>query len=144
MARFSGKGLVVLVENSSASEVAFTHVTEVSIEDAFTSVPMVGDDVQSSAAGQRVSRVTVSYEWDSTATTGNHAVLNGILGDNTNPRFIRVRPIGTGSGLAQFSMDAVLLKHGVVGQSRAGVLMGEAVFENHKDASADPVWANQA
>lgn len=144
MARFQGKGLVVLVENSSAAEVAFTFVTGATVNFEYGDVEFMGDDVKSSKAGQLAAEVVVDYEYDDTSVTGNDAVLAGIDGDNTNPRFIRVRPVGTGAGKLQFSMDSVLLRYGPTGVVRDGKLQGQAVFKNHESASADPAWAAQS
>jgi len=143
MPRYAGKSLVVMVENGSSAEVALTFVTAVTINDAYDENTTMGDTVKAALAGQRVSEIVVDYEYDTTATTGNQAVLDGIDGDNVNPRFIRVRPIGTASGSPQFSMDAVLLRFGPVGVSRENTIVAQAIFKNHHAASADPVWANQ-
>lgn len=143
MARYEGKNLVVMVENSGSSLVALTHATAATINYDYADVEFVGDDVKSSQAGQLQTEVIVDYEYDDAATTGNQVVLSGIDGDNATPRFVRVRPIGTGSGDLQFSMDSVLLKFGPVGVSRDGKIMGQAVFKNHTEASADPAWGTQ-
>lgn len=142
MARFAGKNLVVLVENSGGSEVAFTFVKAATVNFEYEEHQMTGDDVKSAAAGQLIAEVIVDYEYDSTAVTGNQAVLDGIDG-STTPRFVRVRPLGTTGGLPQFSMDSVLLRFGPVGVDREGALVGQAVFKNHESASADPAWGSQ-
>lgn len=143
MARYEGKNLVVLVENSSSSEVALTFATAATINFDYADVEFSGDDVKSSQAGQLQAEVIVDYEFDDTAVTGNHVVLGGIDGDNATPRFVRVRPIGTGSGDPQFSMDSVLIKYGPTGVNRDGKIVGQAVFKNHTEASADPTWGTQ-
>lgn len=143
MARFEGKNLVVMVENASASEVALTYVVEADVKFEANKVKFNGDDVESTQAGQLMAEVVITYEYDNTGTTGNDAVLAGIFADNTNPRFVRVRPIGTGSGKTQFSMDSVLTKYGPTGAKRGDKLVGEAHFGLHTEASADPTWAAQ-
>lgn len=141
MVRFAGNNLVVLVENSSSSEVAFTYVSSVDISgDGYDDVVFDGEVGRTSLAGQQVdTTVTVDYEYDDTASTGNHIVLGGILA-STTPRFIRVRPIGSSGGSIQFSMDSVLLRHAVTGVTRDGKLMMQAVFKPHAEQSAVPVW----
>jgi len=143
MARFEGKSLVVMVENSSSAEVAFTFVVGATVNFEYAKVVTEGDDEQAALAGQLMSEVIVDYEYDDTSTTGNHAVLSGIDGDNTNPRMIRVRPIGTGSGLTQFSMDSALVKWGPTGVQRGERVMGQATFKLHANATATPAWAGQ-
>lgn len=143
MARFAGKDLVVLVENSAAAEVAFTFVTGVTVNHEHEDHETRGDTEVASIPGQLVSEVIVDYEYDTTATTGNQAVLDGIKGDNSNPRFVRVRPTGTGGGQLQFSMDSILLRFGPTGPVRGETIIGQAVFKNHAAASADPAWAAQ-
>jgi hypothetical protein len=144
MTRFVGKGLVVMVENSSSSEVAFTNVISADVDCAYDEVPFEGDDVKASGAGPLNATVTVEYEFDDTATTGNHVVLGGIDGDNTNPRFVRVRPVGTGEGKIEFAMDSILLKYGPTGIARDGRVVCTAIFKNHMEASADPAWGTQS
>lgn len=144
MARFSGKNLDVYVENGSSVEVTLTFVTGATITYEYEEAPTQGDDVKGALAGQLISGIVVDYEYDDTATTGNQAVLDTIDGDATNPRFVRVRPIGTGSLLPQFSMDAALLRFGPTGVTRGDTVMGQAVFTNHHAASATPGWGSQA
>lgn len=140
MPRYSGKDLVVMVENSSASEVAFTFVKAATINFDYEENQMTGDDVKSAAAGQLMAEVIIDYEFDTTATSGNQAVLSGIIADNTNPRFVRVQPIGSTTGDPEFAMDALLTKFGPTGVDREGSIVGQAVFKNHHAASADPAW----
>lgn len=144
MARFEGKSLVVTVENSGGTAKTFTFVTGATVNFEYTEVEFMGEDVKSAQAGQLTAEVIVDYEYDDTGTTGNDAVLSGIHGDNTNPRFVRVQPVGTGAGKPEFAMDAVLLKYGPTGVMRDQKLQGQAVFKNHTAASADPLWHNQS
>lgn len=144
MARHTGKNLVVMVENASSTEVALTNVISATTPDQpYASVEFIGDDVKSSGAGQLSGWVDIEFEFDDTATTGNHAVLTGIQGDNAAPKFVRVRPVGTGEGLIQYSVDAVCLGPSYA-TSRDGKVVGKVRFENHKEASADPAWAAQS
>lgn len=141
MARWPGKDLVVMVENSSTSEVALTNVTAATTPDQlYDEVEFKGDSEYSYGAGLLRAEVTVEYEYDSTATTGNHAVLTGILGDNDNPRVIRVRPIGSTAGYPEFAMDAILLSLAPQSMTREGNVSGTAVFKNHKEAGITPAW----
>lgn len=143
MARFTGKNLVVMVEDSAASEAALGFVYECDVNFEAEDVEFRGDDIASSKAGQKVAEVIVRYEHDNTASTGNHVILSGIFASDT-PRFVRVRPLGTGSSVIEFAMDAVLLKFGPTGVQRGDKLMAEARFKNHSEASADPAWGSQS
>jgi len=144
MVRFAGKALDVYVENSGGTEVTLTYVTGATVTYEYEENTTTGDDVKAALAGQLISEVVVDYEYDTTATTGNQAVLEGIDGNNTTPKFVRVRPLGTGSLLAQFSIDALLLDYGPVGVNREGTIVGQAVFKNHDAASVTPGWGSQA
>ena len=144
MARHTGKGLVVMVENSAATEVALSMVVSANTPDQhFQSVKFTGDDVESSGAGQQIGFVDVEFEYDDTATTGNHAVLAGIQGDNSNARFIRVRPAGTGTGKLEYALDGVCFGPSYT-IAKDGKVMGKVRFELHHNASADPAWVTQS
>jgi hypothetical protein len=140
MSRHAGKDLVVMVENSSSSEVALTFARAATVTFEHEENETRGDTNVAALAGQLIARVEVEYEWDTTATTGNAAVLSGILGDNTNPRMVRVRPIGSTASNPEFSMDSVLLTYNPEENSRQDTLMGRAVFVLHANATADPAW----
>jgi hypothetical protein len=132
-----------MVENASSSEVAFTNVTAADVPDQlYDDVEFKGDSEYSYGAGMLRAEVTVEYEIDTTATTGNQVVLAAILADNTNPRMLRVRPMGATAGLPEYSMDAILVSFGPTGMSREGNVMGKAVFKNHKEASTTPGWGS--
>jgi hypothetical protein len=143
MARHTGKNLVVMVDNSSGTPTALTHVVAATISYEYEEVGFLGDTEKSSLAGQQMTRVELEYEWDDTATTGNHALLGSIVGDNTNTRSVLVRPVGTGGGLAVFSMEGVLLSYGNPTINREGKLVGTAIFAHHANATDAPAWSTQ-
>jgi len=141
MARWEGKSLVVMVENSSSSEVVLTHVTAATTpEQEYDEVEFIGDTEKSYGAGMLNAEVTVEFEYDDTATTGNHIVLGAIKGDNTNPRMVRVRPLGSTAGRIEYAMDAILLGYGPSSVSRDGKVSATATFKNHKEAGVTPGW----
>ena len=142
--RFSGKDLVVIVENASSVEVALTFVTFVDIIHELEAHVTEGDPGEErKITGRLRSDVKVTYEHDDTAVTGNNVVLSGIFGDATNVRTIRVRPLGTGIGKTEYVLDAVCPKYGPSGPRRGDKLVGEARFLPHERATTTPDWANQ-
>lgn len=143
MARYSGKNVVVMVDNSSASLTALTHVIGVTVNYEFEEVEFRGDSERTALAGQQITRVEVEYEYDDTGTTGNHAVLGGIVGDNTTPRTVAVRPLGTGSGLPVFTMEGLLLSYGAPNVTRENKIVATAVFVHHANATDAPAWSAQ-
>jgi len=143
MARYEGKSLVVMVENSDGVEGALTFVTGATVNDEYNAVQFEGDAEQSHLSGQLMAEVIVDYEYDSTSSTGNDAVLSGIFGSAT-PRFVRVQPIGTGAPKIEYAMDAVLLKYGPTGVQRGERVMGQATFASHANTTTTPAWAAQS
>lgn len=140
MSRHAGKDLVVMVENNSSSEVALTFAKVATVTFEYEENETRGDTEVAALAGQLVARVEVEYEWDTTATTGNAAVLSAILGDNTNPRMVRVRPIGSTASNPEFAMDALLLRYNPEDSDRQNTIMGRALFVNHANAGVTPAW----
>jgi hypothetical protein len=141
--RFTGKDLKVFCDNASSSITEITHVTAATVTYEYAEVETKGDTQKAALAGQLISAVEVEYEVDTTATTGNHALLGSIVGGNTTSRTVEVRPIGTGSALSVFTMEGVLLSYGPTGINRDGNLEGKAVFKHHANATDTPAWGSQ-
>lgn len=140
MARFTGTNLEVVVENSGGTEGTLTNVVSFTAPTGYEEVQFRGDTLVSYQAGQWDGKVEVETEWDSTATTGNWAVLSGIHGDNTNGRYVRLRPQGGTAGYPEYAQDSVLLELTPGAVNREGKVVLRAVFGEHTEASANSAW----
>lgn len=145
MTRYTGKDMVVMVDNSGGTPTALTNIVACDLTFEHEENETRGSAVAKAAlAGQLVTRLEVEYEWDDTATTGNHALLGGILGNNTTTSSIAFRPYGSSTGRAEFLFEAVLLSYGNPSVNREGKLAGRAVFVHHANATDTPAWAAQS
>lgn len=118
-----------------------TYVVSVDLEDGKNEVVFEGEAVKSALAGQNVTKITITYEHDGTAVTGNNAILAAVFGDNDTPAAVLFHPLGNTAGLPEFTFDGILLKYGPTGtQARSGRLQGEAYFPMHKEWSNAPGW----
>jgi hypothetical protein len=139
MARWLGKDLAVLIENSGGTEVALGNVTEAVTPDNLNPlVQFEGDDVKSYQAGQSDANGTIECEYDDTASTGNWAVVKAIKADNTAGHMIRIRPHGSTSGYPEFACDSVIDANIV--PNRTGKLVVRIAYGQHTEASADAAW----
>ena len=115
-----------------------TYIVAVDLEDGNNEVVFEGEAVKSALGGQHVTKMTITYEHDSTATSGNNVILAAVFGDNTTPSTITFYPLGDGT-FPVFTFDGILLRYGPTGaQSRNGRMQGEAYLPMHKEWSNAP------
>jgi len=113
MAFTHGKGAVFKIDNSGGTLQTLTaYVDSVDFNNTIDTAETttMGSEVKTYLSGQSDATLSVSGKWDSTASTGPDAVLNGLIGLETTSTF-EVGPEGSTTGKVKYTGECFLTSY---------------------------------
>lgn len=138
MAKFSAKGAVITIDDSSGSpQDVSTDCTSFEIEEDAGALDVTGftDGSQNFIPGLPVVGITFEFLYDTHTTSGATTILKGILNSNTS-KTVTVKPESAGETLSgEFMLDAF----SVSGTPAGELKLGTAHFSVM--GSTKPSWA---
>jgi len=113
MAFTHGKGAVFKIDNSGGTLQTLTaYVDSIDFNNTVDTAETttMGSEVKTYLSGQSDATLSVSGKWDSTASTGPDAVLNGLIGLEATSTF-EVGPEGSTTGKVKYTGECFLTSY---------------------------------
>jgi len=115
MAFTHGKGAVFKIDNSGGTLQTLTaYVDSIDFNNTIDTAETttMGSEVKTYLSGQSDATLSISGKWDSTASTGPDAVLNGLIGLETTSTF-EAGPEGSTTGKVKYTGECFLTSYAV-------------------------------
>jgi len=113
MAFTHGKGAVFKIDNSGGTLQTLTaYVDSIDFNNTVDTAETttMGSEVKTYLSGQSDATLSISGKWDSTASTGPDAVLNGLIGLEATSTF-EVGPEGSTTGKVKYTGECFLTSY---------------------------------